>query len=355
MLVVIDALSAWGSGSATFLRFLVPAASARRPDWRWVLVSGPQTRVRVSEATVQVRQLRWTGSLSLRVMAESFLLPSVAKRLGANAIVYPADVGPLVGGVVPSIVFVRNPYVIPAGDIRGPTPWSIRVRAQLQRTLLRHAAQRARLVVTFTETMREPTRRTLGLSAEKVRILRPGSDHLDGAAPLERARPYILTVAIPYPHKNLGRLLEAWRLLKGDGFPYELVVVGASPGELQAHVRTPLDALEVVGTGRLPLDEVARYYRSAQAFVLPTLLESYGHPLVEALAAGVPSACSDLPVLHEVSQETAVFFDPSRPDAIARAIREVSQRRRPKDRRFTLRPWSRCGEDFCAMLEEVVQ
>ncbi len=291
----------------------------------------------------------------MRLTVESFVLPRMAKRLNADVLVYPADVGPLDDRGVPFIVFARNPYVIPPGDVRRVGPWRVRARAGVQRVLLRLAARNARFLVTFTDTMREAARRTLGLSIDRIRVLRPGADHLRDAAPLELPRPFVLSVGTPYPHKNLGRLLEAWGLLKSDGFGYDLVVVGASPRQLRPYASAPLEELSVVATGPLPSHEVARYYASARAFVLPTLLESYGHPVAEALAAGLPVACSDLPVLHEVAQESAVFFDPWRPDAIARGIREVSLQPRPLQPRFKAQSWTECAAAFCHLVEEASQ
>jgi glycosyltransferase involved in cell wall biosynthesis len=61
-------------------------------------------------------------------------------------------------------------------------------------------------------------------------------------------------------------------------------------------------------------------YRAATCFVLPSLAEGFGLPVLEAMARGTPVACSDIPVLREVAGDTALYFDPHDADAIARAL-----------------------------------
>jgi glycosyltransferase involved in cell wall biosynthesis len=63
-------------------------------------------------------------------------------------------------------------------------------------------------------------------------------------------------------------------------------------------------------TGELSYEAVTSYYSAAAAFVFPSYLETFGHPLLEAMAAAIPIAASDIPVFRELAAEAAVYFDP---------------------------------------------
>jgi glycosyltransferase involved in cell wall biosynthesis len=76
-------------------------------------------------------------------------------------------------------------------------------------------------------------------------------------------------------------------------------------------------------TGWIPRDELLQLYARAQAFVYPSTFEGFGMPVLEAMAAGIPVACSDIPPLREVAGEAALFFDPTDEDAIAIALDRI--------------------------------
>jgi glycosyltransferase involved in cell wall biosynthesis len=81
------------------------------------------------------------------------------------------------------------------------------------------------------------------------------------------------------------------------------------------------DSVEL--TGWIPREELLQLYARAQAFVYPSTFEGFGMPVLEAMAAGIPVACSDIPPLHEVAGETALFFDPLNDAAIAAALDRI--------------------------------
>jgi glycosyltransferase involved in cell wall biosynthesis len=77
-------------------------------------------------------------------------------------------------------------------------------------------------------------------------------------------------------------------------------------------------------TGWVPRDELYALFRGAWAFVYPSTFEGFGMPVLEALAAGIPTCCSDIPPLREVAADAVVFFDPSSDDDLLRAMTEVT-------------------------------
>jgi glycosyltransferase involved in cell wall biosynthesis len=70
-------------------------------------------------------------------------------------------------------------------------------------------------------------------------------------------------------------------------------------------------------------DDLDRLIADAAVLVYPSLFEGWGMPLTDAMAVGVPVVCSDIPVLHEVAGDAALYFDPLDPRSIASALRRV--------------------------------
>ncbi|HEX4090950.1 MAG TPA: glycosyltransferase family 1 protein [Trebonia sp.] len=148
------------------------------------------------------------------------------------------------------------------------------------------------------------------------------------AALLARARgryrlpaQFILSVGAHRPHKNHQVLVRALAALPARA---HLVLVGY----LDPHFRDPLPALiRELGLRErvLLIPEVAdellpAVYRAASVFAFPSLSEGYGLPALEALAAGVPSVVSDIPVLAEVTAGAALLVPPGDVGAWARAL-----------------------------------
>jgi glycosyltransferase involved in cell wall biosynthesis len=125
--------------------------------------------------------------------------------------------------------------------------------------------------------------------------------------------PYILYVGNVKPHKNLVRLISAYSNITDD-FPHKLIIVGKYDGFLSGdsealELATVLEG-KVIFTGSINDDELRAYMDNADLFVFPSLYEGFGLPPLEAMARGCPVAISDIPVLREACEESAVYFDP---------------------------------------------
>jgi glycosyltransferase involved in cell wall biosynthesis len=71
--------------------------------------------------------------------------------------------------------------------------------------------------------------------------------------------------------------------------------------------------------------DVPRLYRDSDLFVFPSIAESFGHPLVEAMASGLPILASDIPVCREICGEAAIYFDPFDEKSLAQAIVHLAE------------------------------
>jgi glycosyltransferase involved in cell wall biosynthesis len=171
----------------------------------------------------------------------------------------------------------------------------------------------------------------------------------------------VLCVAQKRPYKNLGVLIRALPELPVES----VLVVPGAPTPYEAELRALATELGVENRVRFPAwvseTELEALYRLASCFVLPSLIEGFGLPVVEAMARDVPVACSDRPALPEVAGDAAVYFDPEDQAEVTAAIRRLLEdfalretlvaRGRERARLFT---WERTAEATLASYRRAV-
>jgi glycosyltransferase involved in cell wall biosynthesis len=149
------------------------------------------------------------------------------------------------------------------------------------------------------------------------------------ARALQEDRPYVLFASIPsIRQKNLAALREAMALLAAQGLPHALVIAGGTAGGETPEELAAIDA-ELPGApgrsvwlGHVDDATLAGLMAGADAFCLPSLLESFGLTALEALASGAPVVVSDRGALPEVVGDAALIAEPSA-EALAAALERV--------------------------------
>ena len=119
-------------------------------------------------------------------------------------------------------------------------------------------------------------------------------------------KPFVLFVSSLWPYKNCDGLLRAWALARGDLGDRQLAIVGAGRDEKYVASLHSLAAElgiadDVVFVGGVPLEETVRFYRAADVFVYPSLNETFGLPILEAMACGCPVVTSDTSAMPETA------------------------------------------------------
>ena len=127
------------------------------------------------------------------------------------------------------------------------------------------------------------------------------------------------------PRKNIAALVEAWALLLGAGRDAgcRLVVAGGFRGRRDGAPALAVAAGigdRVVFPGYVPEPDLPALYSGAELFVLPSLYEGFGLPILEAMACGAPVACSRTTAMPEVAAGAAALFDPADPRDIAAVL-----------------------------------
>jgi glycosyltransferase involved in cell wall biosynthesis len=150
------------------------------------------------------------------------------------------------------------------------------------------------------------------------------TDELSAIGGVRLPKNYYLHVGARRPHKNVQQLVRVLAGLRADDV---LILVGSADQrwadptmELARELGV---ASRILTFGKVSEPELAALYRRARAFLYPSLVEGFGLPLLEAMAAGAPVVASDIPVFREVAGDAAVFVPPADTSAWVGAIRGI--------------------------------
>jgi glycosyltransferase involved in cell wall biosynthesis len=160
------------------------------------------------------------------------------------------------------------------------------------------------------------------LGWEHVKELAQDANYSDKLPPSNR---YLFYLGTYRQHKNLGNLLEGFKIsLNHIPSDVALVAGGYSRHGLDKFAGV-LESINQNGkrahlTGYIPDAVIGEYFRLADAYIMPSLVEGFGIPILEAFYHGCPVLCSNACSLPEVAGDAAIYFDPYRPEDIAEAI-----------------------------------
>jgi glycosyltransferase involved in cell wall biosynthesis len=189
------------------------------------------------------------------------------------------------------------------------------------------SAHLSRRVVAISNATASDLRRFYRLPERRLRVVPSGVDPVffDVAA---RRRPerFLLSVSTLHPHKNLDGFLPAFAALRQSRPDFRLIVCGMH-GFFAGPAHELRDRLGLAGAvdfpGWVPRDQLYDLFARAWAFVYPSKFEGFGLPVLEALAAGVPTACSNIEPLAGIAGDAALQFDPADIDAMTGTMRRL--------------------------------
>ncbi len=197
-------------------------------------------------------------------------------------------------------------------------------------------ARHAEAIIINSESLRSEVERYLDVDPTKLRLIYEAVDHdLFRPADPTAARayvtrfgltqPFVLFVSSLWRYKNCDGLLRAWALVRGQLAGRQLAVVGAGrdagyAAELRVLTRELGIADDVVFVGGVPLEDTARLYQAADVLAYPSLNETFGLPILEAMACGCPVVTSDTSAMPEIAGGAALLCDPRDPASIGRVL-----------------------------------
>jgi glycosyltransferase involved in cell wall biosynthesis len=203
------------------------------------------------------------------------------------------------------------------------------------RVLVPLGVRRSHRVIADSNSTRRDLVELLGVPRERISVAPLGLGAVRRCEPpaepeLRRRlglgeRRLVLSLSAKRPHKNLLALIEALARIPAERRP--LLVLPGYVTAYEAHLRECADSLgvreDVRFFGWLPEEQLEGLWSAADAFVFPSLYEGFGLPVLEAMARGVPVACSDASSLPEVAGDAALLFAPGDVGAIAGALERL--------------------------------
>jgi glycosyltransferase involved in cell wall biosynthesis len=255
-------------------------------------------------------------------------LPMLLRRWKADYFLAPYNTAPLLIPKGTKLILVLHD-AIPIGQYRGR---DFRGTADhvYRRFLATKAVSRAHVVLTVSEYSKQQI--LARFPDARVRVIPCSIDlnWFDAAArkPIDQRENYIFMVTASVPHKNASGALQAYARYvssNGDSTPARLRIVGLSNAkERFAREAAHLGVGDLVDFEPYVTDsELRELYRRARVILLPSFMEGFGIPLLEAMASGTPVASSNAGSLPEVGGSAPVYFDPRDIEAMASALSRV--------------------------------
>jgi glycosyltransferase involved in cell wall biosynthesis len=197
-------------------------------------------------------------------------------------------------------------------------------------------AQKAGAIIINSNSLRAEIDKYLEIDPSKLRLIYEAVEHSifkpgdpDEARKIVAGygvtKPFVLFVSSLWPYKNCHGLLRAWAEARPQLGDRQLVLVGPLRNEKYvAEMRALVAELgigaDVVFVGGVPNETTADFYRAADLFVYPSFTETFGLPILEAMACGCPVVTSDTTAMPEIAGGAAVLTDPAEPSSIAKGM-----------------------------------
>jgi glycosyltransferase involved in cell wall biosynthesis len=336
-------------GTEIYLRNLLNAAAVVDRANAWVVFTNRETGADLVPRApnfVHAPQPLRAAVRPARILWEQLALPAAAARRHPDVLFNPGFTCPLLCPCPNVTVFhdlqhKRHPEYFRWFDLPA---WQF---------LLWGAAHRSRALIADSAATRDDLRRYYGVDSTVIHLgVEP---EIFALAERREPKRFLLCLSTLHPHKNLDRLVRAWAALGRVDF--DLVIAGmrgfyAKP--LEARIASLGIGDRVRITGWAPREEIRELLRTAWAVIQPSTFEGFGMPVLEAMAAGVPVACSDIPPFRETTGGHVPMFDAASHAAIREAMRRLldapsdTTAARAHARQFT---WERTAGQTIAVLQ----
>jgi len=373
-LVAINALQVLNrSGTGYYTRRIIELAPRASADLQYLIFLPISFRAnplceKLSEAQNVRLKFVPTASQVQRILFEQLVLSRLLSKAKADLLHSLAFVAP---------AYMRQKSVVTVHDLAFKLfPGTL---TGLRRLYLGRATERsvrtADRVIAVSHAVKSDIVRRLSVQSKKLVVTPEGGLESAGLAPRLKPRylarllgwdgDYILFMGTMEPRKNLKRLLAAFSMLRKRHEPKcKLVIVGRRgwlTGGLRGELAEKGIERDVVFTGFLPDNVVMGLMQDANVFVMPSLYEGFGLPLVTAMACGTPIAASNAGAIPEVVGEAGLLFNPYDVEAMAESLRQILaspdlagklvEAGKKRRRQFS---WVRCAKETVEVYQSVL-
>lgn len=349
--ILVHALAATAGGGAHYLRHLLGHAAELGTRHRWIVLTPPGAEAAHSDvAPIEVRPGPSMRGFLHRIAYDQLWIRRLVRRENVDLLLATGNFG-LVRPPVPQVLLNRNALYFSRDHLRvlrerGDLAEMANILLRRRMALASIASSRVNVVPTaaFGRDIREYLPR---ISHRRFQVVPHGFDHdrfrhasqtLDAALFERLSREpgvrRILLVSHYNYFRNFETLLRAAAILKDrSSRPIELVLttrIGRGVKDHRYDTTAAARLIEKLGIERLvtmlgtvPHSQLPALYRAADVVVCPSYAESFGHPMVEAMASGRPIVASNRPTHREICGDAAIYFDVFDPAGLADALERV--------------------------------
>lgn len=258
------------------------------------------------------------ASRPARILCEQLTLPLACARRGIDVLLNPGFTAPLLAPCPTVTVFHDLQHKRLPQHFRW---WDL----PFWRLLLFQAAVSSTRLIAVSHNTKRDLLHYYPLRPAGIDVVHHGVDPAFFTLP-RAPENILLCVSTLHPHKNVERLVHVFGTLHQRHPELKLVLAGIrgfATQRIEQLIAESGASSAVEITGWLQLDALRALYSRARAFVYPSTFEGFGMPVLEAMAAGIPTVCSDIPPLREVAGDTALLFDPHDEASLLSALERV--------------------------------
>ena len=374
MRIGIDGSNLREGGGVTHLAALLNAAHPNEHGIREVLVWAGQNTLKAIPVRHWLRRMHETAldrSLPARLYWQTVRLPKLAKGM-CDILFVPG--GNYRGRYRPTVVMCRNMLPFKKAEMRRYGFSWMFVKLLLLRLSQSASYRNAEGVIFLNEHARSVVMGQKKNFKGQWRIIPHGIDkrfHLKPRAqrPLNaysKVKPFrLLYVSKLHPYKHQWHVVEAVTRLRREGISIELDLVGSAYGSalrrlMKVVKRVDRDYDFIRYRGQVPYDNLIQYYHRADGFVFASSCENMPNIILEAMAAGLPIACSNREPMPEVLGDGGVYFNPESAEEIAEALKRLIMDSALRERcaqfaydRAQQYSWRRCSQNTLDFLVQV--
>jgi glycosyltransferase involved in cell wall biosynthesis len=313
-------------------------------------------------------------ALPIRAAGQQFILPLYLRRKGCHVLFSPGGTIPHFSPV-PCVVMCQNMLPFDPHESKR-FRLGMRLKLALLRCIQGKSFRVAAGVIYLTGYAELAVSKLMNLDKGKSTVIPHGIEERFNTPPrlgmalsdFSWNRPFrFLYVSIAMPYKHQIAVAHAISQLRSEGIPICIEFVGASWGAYGKELRSSIHDLDPEGEfliweGEKPFQSIEELYRQADGFVFASTCENLPNILIEAMAAGLPIACSDKAPMPELLGEGGLYFSSTNPISIAKAVRKIVIEREESDAKSVLSwhraqafSWRQCATDTLSFLEEVVR
>jgi len=266
---------------------------------------------------------------------------------------------------VPTVITIHDlSYIYFPGDFLKKDLYQLRNWTQ-------YSIHKAKKIIAVSKTTKNDIMKAYQIPEERVEVVYNGYEkelkikNLESKIKIDTKNPYILYVGTLQPRKNIVTLIQAFAKFK-DSYPEFKLIVAGKKGWLFESIFDFVSELglnnDIYFSDYVTDQQLAFLYKNAFCFVLPSLYEGFGIPILEAMSFGCPVISSFASSLPEVGGDACLYFDPQGVDDLVEKIKQIKndtklradliQKGKKRVKEFS---WEKCGEETLSIIQNAIQ